>query len=126
MVEEIVGTGAEIPEASSDVEVAVRSQLGAMDISSAGAGGPMEILSSMENIPQKLKPPQKKDQVVFYVDDDGRDPSIYPSKLFEGTFRQGDEESRDSRRNMGIGLSVCMSIIQTHQGDMKAESRKGG
>ena len=23
---------------------------------------------------------------------------------------------------MGIGLSVCMSIIQAHQGDMKAEN----
>ena len=47
-------------------------------------------------------------------------------ELFEGTFRQGDEESCDSRRNMGIGLSVCMSIVRAHQGDMKAENRKEG
>ena len=70
---------------------------------------------------------EEKDRVVFYVDDDGAGirPSALP-KLFEGTFRQGDEESCDSRRNMGIGLSVCMSIIRAHQGDMKAENRKEG
>ena len=32
----------------------------------------------------------------------------------------------DSKRNMGIGLSVCMTIVRAHDGIMKAENRKEG
>ena len=32
----------------------------------------------------------------------------------------------DGRRNMGIGLSVCMSIVQAHGGTMQAENRETG
>ena len=36
------------------------------------------------------------------------------------------EEISDQRRNMGIGLSVCMSIVQAHGGTMRAENRRTG
>ena len=32
----------------------------------------------------------------------------------------------DAKRNMGIGLSVCMTIVKAHKGSMKAENREEG
>ena len=46
--------------------------------------------------------------------------------LFEGYLTRDQEEISDQRRNMGIGLSVCMSIVQAHGGTMRAENRKKG
>ena len=37
-----------------------------------------------------------------------------------------DGKESDSKRNMGIGLSVCMTIVRAHDGIMKAENRKEG
>ena len=131
MVEEIVGSAVlKFRKRYPDVEVAVRLPEDPLLV-------PMEqvLVNLMENSvlhgkhtsKVEVSAEEEKDRVVFYVDDDGAGirPSALP-KLFEGTFRQGDEESCDSRRNMGIGLSVCMSIIRAHQGDMKAENRKEG
>ena len=41
-------------------------------------------------------------------------------RLFEGYFVHSDDS-----RNMGIGLSVCMSIIHAHGGEMTAENVPG-
>ena len=46
--------------------------------------------------------------------------------LVEGYLTRDQEEISDQRRNMGIGLSVCMSIVQAHGGTMRAENRKKG
>ena len=46
--------------------------------------------------------------------------------LFEGYLTRDQEEISDQRRNMGIGLSVCMSIVQAHGGTMRAKNRKKG
>ena len=46
---------------------------------------------------------------------------IYLSRLFGE-----DGKESDSKRNMGIGLSVCMTIVRAHDGIMKAENRKEG
>ena len=46
--------------------------------------------------------------------------------LFEGYLTRDQEEISDQRRNMGIGLSVCMSIVQAHGGTMRARNRKKG
>ena len=64
-----------------------------------------------------------QERVLFCVEDNGKgiDPAILPI-IFEGQLPTGDHAASDGKRSMGIGLSVCMSIIQAHQGDMKAEN----
>ena len=52
----------------------------------------------------------------------GIDPAVLP-KLFEEMFPHAGELRGDGRRSMGIGLSVCMSIVRAHGGTMKAENR---
>jgi two-component system sensor histidine kinase KdpD len=45
--------------------------------------------------------------------------------LFDGAA-PGRKHSSDSSRGMGIGLSICMSIIKAHQGKMEAFNRPEG
>lgn len=70
----------------------------------------------------------KQDQdVLFMVEDDGQGiPADILPVIFEGGLHTSDSEELDSRRNMGIGLSVCMSIIKAHKGNMRAENKAGG
>lgn len=46
-------------------------------------------------------------------------------KINRGKFVAASQ-SRDSNRNMGIGLSVCSSVIKAHGGMMNAENEKNG
>ena len=46
--------------------------------------------------------------------------------IFEGNLHRSENEKLDGGRNMGIGLSVCMSIIKAHKGNMWAENRNEG
>lgn len=46
--------------------------------------------------------------------------------LFDGYLAHTAAGSSDSKRNMGIGLSVCLSIVQAHGGMMEAENRALG
>lgn len=64
-------------------------------------------------------------KVLFVVEDDGQGirGDVLPV-MFEGGLHENEDS--DSRRNMGIGLSVCMSIINAHKGDMRAENKAGG
>ena len=55
----------------------------------------------------------------------GIDADILPV-MFEGNLHQDESEKLDGGRNMGIGLSVCMSIIKAHKGNMWAENRNEG
>ena len=48
------------------------------------------------------------------------------SKIFDGSMQSEEEKTSDSKRNMGIGLSVCKTIVQAHKGKMKAENREAG
>ena len=66
-------------------------------------------------------------RVTTAVEDDGCGipKSVLPS-IFEGKISGQEREGCDSRRNMGIGLSVCMSIVKAHRGNMKAENGKNG
>lgn len=64
---------------------------------------------------------------VIDVRDNGQ--GIRPSaltKIFDGSLKSEDNSSSDSKRNMGIGLSVCRSIVKAHKGNMKAENIEGG
>lgn len=66
-------------------------------------------------------------RLIVEVEDDGvgiRE-NVLPV-MFEGSFKSGEGEEYDSGRNMGIGLSVCMSIVKAHKGDMTAKNRETG
>ena len=67
-------------------------------------------------------------RVRLTVEDDGV--GIPPSQLlgiFDGAARRLSQNRADDRRSMGIGLSVCRSIIHAHGGEMAAaNSARGG
>lgn len=63
---------------------------------------------------------------LFEVRDNGAgiDPQLLP-KIFQ-THLPSDDSNGDQKRNMGIGLSVCRTIIRAHGGDMDAENAPAG
>lgn len=75
----------------------------------------------------ELRITKEDGHALFSVLDNGAgiDPAVLP-KLFEEMFPHAGELRGDGRRSMGIGLSVCMSIIRAHGGEMKARNRKKG
>lgn len=46
--------------------------------------------------------------------------------LFDGYRSGNDSDESDSKRNMGIGLSVCKSIVKVHGGEMTAQNHPDG
>ena len=63
----------------------------------------------------------------FSVIDDGNGLSeeLFPS-LFKDTSWFNDGDRSDVKRNMGLGLSVCQSIVQIHGGTIYAENSPSG
>ena len=45
--------------------------------------------------------------------------------IFTGGHEHKAESADSRKRNAGIGLSVCATIIRAHGGDISAESRVG-
>ena len=70
---------------------------------------------------------EEKDRILFSVEDNGQGikPAVLP-EIFEGSLHSKEGESSDAKRNMGIGLSVCKSIVKAHRGSMKAENLPEG
>ena len=66
-------------------------------------------------------------QVQISVEDNGAGikESALP-KIFDGSMQSEDGTESDSKRNMGIGLSVCKTIVKAHKGNMKAENKEEG
>jgi two-component system sensor histidine kinase KdpD len=46
--------------------------------------------------------------------------------LFDGSLKHSETTSGDGKRNMGLGLSVCMAIIRVHGGTMDAKNLDTG
>ena len=67
-------------------------------------------------------------RITLSVEDDGLGiPVTLLPHIMDGTMQQSKRIRPDDRRNMGIGLSVCNSIIRAHGGELTAgESRHGG
>lgn len=60
----------------------------------------------------------------FTVEDNGRGiPELRLHNLFDGTQ---SAQKGDSTRSMGIGLSVCKTVVAAHRGKIKGENIKGG
>ena len=93
------------------------------------------LINLMENAVQhgrtttqiSLRLTRRENFALFEVSDDGQgiEPALLP-RLFDGYLTRDQEAISDKRRNMGIGLSVCKSIVQAHGGAMRASNRPTG
>ena len=73
-----------------------------------------------------LRVEQQRGYAVFFVEDDGCGISSERMQgLFSGFQNQG-KFVESGRSNMGIGLSVCRTIVKAHGSDIYAENRPGG
>ena len=78
----------------------------------------------MENL--WLRVEQDNGDAVFYVEDDGCGIAKEKlPKLFSG-LQDREDFMETGRSNMGIGLSVCRTIIKAHGSDIRVENRPGG
>ena len=71
---------------------------------------------------------KSEEKVTLSVEDDGAGiPTALLPHILDGTFQQTGRIRSDDRRSMGIGLSVCRSIINAHGGELSAgKSSHGG
>lgn len=132
VVEEIIsGAVIKFKKQYSDVEVVVEMPQEVLLVPMDGILIEQVLVNMMENSVQHGKTTSTirivvtnlDDRVVMAVEDDGEGikESVLPV-IFEGSLRSEDGENSDAKRNMGIGLSVCKSIIQAHKGSMGAEN----
>ena len=78
----------------------------------------------MENLWLRVETAEGK--AVFYVEDDGCGiPPERMQNLFTGLLDSATPVD-SGRSNMGIGLSVCSTIVRAHGGEMSAANRPGG
>ena len=67
----------------------------------------------------------KDDWAVITVSDNGQGIAAEKlSTLFDGLAQSGPRS--DIKRNMGIGLSVCRTVVHAHGGRISAKNKKGG
>lgn len=75
----------------------------------------------------ELRVIEKADCAIFEVQDNGVGiPNKLLPHIFDGYIERDYGSDADVKKNMGIGLSVCYSIIQAHGGEMSASNTAGG
>lgn len=62
---------------------------------------------------------QQKKQVYIDVKDDGEGISDEMKEHIFDMFYTGNKKMADSRRSLGLGLALCKSIVNAHQGMIK-------
>ncbi len=85
------------------------------------------VIHAKESTKIELSLYAKDKNAVFEVSDNGCgiNQNILPH-IFDGCFKQSNNYESDKKKNMGIGLSVCYTIIKAHNGTMSAENKKSG
>jgi len=77
-----------------------------------------------------LRVKMKEDKAIFEVWDNGCGiPETKIPYIFNGLYNVSDvsHKSADSqKRNMGIGLTVCATIVNAHKGELSVKNREGG
>lgn len=69
---------------------------------------------------------RQEDQVWVSISDDGPGiPDEKKERVFE-MFYTGADQIADSRRSLGLGLSLCRSIVTAHGGRIWVSDRPGG
>lgn len=69
---------------------------------------------------------QNESSVTFHIRDYGKGIDLDKIKtIFDGRS-MNDEIKADSRKGMGIGLSICKTIIEAHNGTIYAQNRDQG
>lgn len=75
----------------------------------------------------KLRVFIENNQAVFEIIDDGCGiPKERIDRIFTGYFETGNLPADNQKRNMGIGLSVCASVIKAHEGEISVKNLKEG
>ena len=73
-----------------------------------------------ENSNISLNAKRVEDKILIEVQDDGNG-VLHPEQLFE-MFYTENNRSGDTRRGMGLGLSLCKSIVSAHGGQIWVEN----
>jgi two-component system sensor histidine kinase KdpD len=81
---------------------------------------------SLSVLPIEVKVCKDAVDAIFEISDHGEGIDENElSQLFEG-YTVNKEKSSDSSRGMGIGLSICKSIMTAHNGKIEAANRQEG
>jgi len=84
------------------------------------------IKHSPKDSPVEIFLKRYRESAIFEVYDHGKGIADEDFPYLFTSYVPNGNKSSDSSRGMGIGLSICMTIIKAHNGTMEANNRKEG
>ena len=70
---------------------------------------------------------RRGDQAIFEIEDDGCGiDREYMGRVFGGRYDAKGRAADSRKKNAGVGLSVCATIVRAHGGNITAENAAGG